>query len=210
MDGREKKTLGYAYARQGTENTDGVVSTVLTAEAANSNMQADPAGIAPQTFSTQVANGYIAGPSQQAGANFSPRPRQGTVNGYAVPQSVPQSAQTSQVSSPYVQNLPNPMQNQQHVQPQAGIQQQSQQQPNSQMPQQPTALGGVANVQTTAQPMSRTSSQGRSSSQGKPLQQQQQDPRVGGVPQPQQAHSQPSQASAPAASAPTHNGVAVS
>jgi len=203
MDGREKRTLGWAYARQGTENTDGVVSTVLTAEAANSNMQGDPTGVA-QPFSPQVTNGYIAGP-QQAGANFSPRPTQGAVNGHGA-----QSGPTSQVSSPYVQNAPNPLQSQQHVQPQVQTQQQS----NAQLPQQSTALGAVANAQTVSQPMSRTSSQGRSSSQGKPLQQQQQqqqqEQRIGGVSQPQQPQPHPSQAPAPAAPAPAQNGVAVS
>jgi len=200
MDGREKRTLGWAYARQGTENVDGVVSTILTAEAASSNMQADLAGVA-QTFSPQTANGYIAGP-QQAGANFSPRPTtQGSVSGY----SAPQSGQTSQVSSPYVQNLPNPLQHQQHAQPPV----QAQQQFNPQLPQQTTALGG-GNAQTVAQPMSRTSSQGVSSSQGKPQQQQQQEQRIGGVPQPQQSHPQAPQASAQATSAPAQNGVTVS
>lgn len=75
MDGRQKRTLGWAYSRQGTERTDGVTSTIMTAEAASqqpSSIHTQVPGTA-QAFAQQSNVGFTSQPQTpiSATANFS-------------------------------------------------------------------------------------------------------------------------------------------
>jgi hypothetical protein len=133
VDGREKRTLGWAYTRQGIERSDGVTTTIMSAEAANALSDAVHTAT-PSTFEGYEQQAAFASSRQigtpvSATANFSqPWSAHQQGGAYAVPQSITGTAGGAQYA-PTLQtsNLPP-----QQSQSQSKYQTSSQSQPSVQ------------------------------------------------------------------------------